>query len=614
MRMLSDQDVTLEKLKNDPQIWMRLATPSSDGDVLRSVFSEEEKPFEKNSAAAMEKIQKLAADGKLYLREFGRSKHFREVKIEGENLKLGDLQEQKLRNVDTDPVLGLLMRFSRRYFNWIGFDGISGWFDKRIKRREALVELDDQYKKEYDTLSKEQKKELKKLRKQEKKELRAQKRLQKAEKEISEARIELQQIRGEEKTAELPLIVQGQEFSKDLLDALPKNVREAAETLFKFAAQQRELERTLKNNSGVMGDPNKLQNQINAPLEHQPVPEGEKFGIQKELNGQDVPPQNERLAAEKQALEGVKNWKERVANALFSHEQGADLKAKYDAVKDNVKESFDYLTGAMVGVLSQNKQSPEKQKQIANGLINGQSLGNENNAVLRAGMEAFTNANNQLKEGKPGAMAQMLADAAVALCKAAKDQRSLSPEQIMTGRMLSNVMAVADENKLRLPLDQQQWADVKGAFTIAQAAQKYYDARQYLGNGNMDTTTEKGREAVRDLLAGNAIDRMLRNNADDNAQLSDIQALLGQGEITVNKLQQMTNNTSARRDITPEQIKNMLDQPDGLTAANMGNRVSTELVDGMMKEQTARRNTKQKERQVDNRLLKEPNLQIGENA
>ena len=119
---------------------------------------------------------------------------------------------------------------------------------------------------------------------------------------------------------------------------------------------------------------------------------------------------------------------------------------------------------------------------------------------------------------------------------------------------------------------------------------------------------------MRDLLAGNAIDRMLRNNADDNAQLSDIQALLGRGEITVNKLQQMTNNTSARRDITPEQIKNMLDQPDGLTAANMGNRVSTELVNDMMKEQTARRNTKQKERLVDNSLLKEPNLQIGENA
>ena len=67
-------EIDLEKLKTDPIMWMRLAMPQKNSDVLGNVFTGKENPFEKDSKAAMEKVKKLASEGKLYMREFGRSR------------------------------------------------------------------------------------------------------------------------------------------------------------------------------------------------------------------------------------------------------------------------------------------------------------------------------------------------------------------------------------------------------------------------------------------------------------------------------------------------------------------------------------------------------------
>ena len=192
----NDQTLDLEKLKTDPKMWMRLATPLDGSNVLKHVFSGTENPFEKNSEAAMEKLRKLAAEGQLYMREFGRSQHFQKVEPEGEKLKLGQQHEMKVSRSYSDPVLGGLMYASRAYFKWIGLESVSKWFDKRLERRNALIEKDKQYDEEYKSLTKEQKKELKQRRSQEKKEAKARQRLEKAEKELAKAREELDQIQG----------------------------------------------------------------------------------------------------------------------------------------------------------------------------------------------------------------------------------------------------------------------------------------------------------------------------------------------------------------------------------------------------------------------------------
>ena len=126
----NEQEFELEKLKKDPDLWKRLCMPLDERGVMCNVFMDGENPFEKNPAGTMEKIQKLAADGKLYLRERGRSRHFNKVNDEKGDLKLGEQIEMKLANRNTDPVLGALMWVSSGYFKWLGFDRIAGWFDK----------------------------------------------------------------------------------------------------------------------------------------------------------------------------------------------------------------------------------------------------------------------------------------------------------------------------------------------------------------------------------------------------------------------------------------------------------------------------------------------------
>ena len=191
-----DQKIDLENLKVDPRMWMRLAMPLDDGNVMGNVFHGKENPFEKDGAAAMERVQKLASEGKLYVRDFGRSRHFHKAELDGDSLKLGEQHEMKLSNRNTDPVLGLLMRASRAYFKWIGLDRVADWFDKRVQQRDAIAELDNQYKSEYQSFSADEKKALNALRKQEKQEAKARTKLEKLEKEVAATRQELDNIRG----------------------------------------------------------------------------------------------------------------------------------------------------------------------------------------------------------------------------------------------------------------------------------------------------------------------------------------------------------------------------------------------------------------------------------
>ena len=188
----NQQGLDLKALKTDPKMWMRLAMPSKNGKYLENVFKDKENPFEKNNQAAVETLEKLAAEGKLYLRDFGRSRHFQKVEKGDDGLKLGAQHEIKLSNSTAGFGLSVLMRLSRAYFKWIGLERISNWFDGRLKRRAELNELNSRYKEEYKSLTKEEKKELKALRKHEKN----LKKLEKFQKEVNKTQQELDEVRG----------------------------------------------------------------------------------------------------------------------------------------------------------------------------------------------------------------------------------------------------------------------------------------------------------------------------------------------------------------------------------------------------------------------------------
>ena len=177
-----EQGLDLEQLKVDPRVWQRLATPLDGSNVLGNVFvDEKENPFQKDPIGSMEKIQSLAAAGKLYLRDLGRSRHFHKVEKDGDNLKLGEKHEMKLSNRNIDLPLSILMWATGKYLRSWGLESIPNWFDKKREERAAINKMEAQYKEEFKSFTKEQKKELKDLRKQEKQEAKQKKQAEKQE-------------------------------------------------------------------------------------------------------------------------------------------------------------------------------------------------------------------------------------------------------------------------------------------------------------------------------------------------------------------------------------------------------------------------------------------------
>ena len=165
-----ENGLDLEQLKIDPRLWLRLATPLDGSNVLGNVFvGEKENPFVKDPNGSMNKIKNLAAEGKLYLRDFARARHFQKVENDGDNLKLGEKHEAKLSNRNIDIFFSVLLWATGKYLRSWGLEWIPNLIDKKREERAEINKLDDKYVEEYNSLTDKQKADLKALRKQEKK-------------------------------------------------------------------------------------------------------------------------------------------------------------------------------------------------------------------------------------------------------------------------------------------------------------------------------------------------------------------------------------------------------------------------------------------------------------
>ena len=130
---------------------------------------------------------------------------------------------------------------------------------------------------------------------------------------------------------------------------------------------------------------------------------------------------------------------------------------------------------------------------------------------------------------------------------------------------------------------------------MSQVAQKYYDARQTLGNGEMNLQTEQGREALKDLLTGNAINTMIQIEVPDGNTISVTHRIMANGLWTETNLTQMTNQYAMKGDIAPGQVQKILEQPDGMEAKKLGGRLGTSMVSAAVDVQKGRNLANQKE-------------------
>ena len=688
----TEQEFDWEKIKTDPRIWMRLATPIDDRNVLGNLFDEEENPFEKDGDAAIEKLKALAADGKLYLREYGRARHFNKVELNGDTPKLVGSYKQTL-NGNTDPIAGLLMRMSRGYFKWIGWNGISGWFDKRLQSRDERIKQDKQAQAEYNSLSKKEKKELKKRLKQEKLEAKAQKKLDKLEqnlgKDTTKGKGEMdapltqppvleseqntlqptllgdkpvqeqqtpwkdnltperpvsQEILGSKKTEktipDFQLAVNGVEYTKDDYNKLPENIKQALDLITAFIAQQKneitnEVQPVTNENeikqenpaidadAPVVGDAeqnldftllqdNPPQQEVNigqmdAPLNQPADLEPEKVSMQKPLVKQEPTSLQQRLAGEAQAMDAVKNWKDLVANSLLSHEEAKPYRDTYQMLKGQDAVGAEYLSGAVFGILTNTTVSRESKQQVMDALLSGRPLGSEHDALIGQGIGAYNHAVEQMTQGNKGTMAELLANSIRELSRQAGRETELSARNVLLGRLMSNAAAMATEHDLELPMTEDEMSVATGAAIMADLSQRYHEAKQYLGKEPMDMTSRDGRRAVRDFMAGRAVESMIEEDHKFGQEIPNTQLIMGGGMWTLKNLLTMTSDTKTRREIKPEQVKAMLEDPKGFTAASIAQNLAKDLVEEAMEVQKLAEEAKDKELQAE-QLLGQPQI------
>lgn len=708
----NQQGLDLKALKTDPKMWMRLAMPSKNGKYLENVFKDKENPFEKNNQAAVETLEKLAAEGKLYLRDFGRSRHFQKVEKGDDGLKLGAQHEIKLSNSTAGFGLSVLMRLSRAYFKWIGLERISNWFDGRLKRRAELNELNSRYKEEYKSLTKEEKKELKALRKHEKN----LKKLENFQKEVNKTQQELDELRGVntkgemdsplsqpptveqkentmqptllgdqpvqqippapplpnqfavkqttqqeipdtkkeeneqgENTRDNKITINGVELTEETAKQFPPQIVEAFKLIQQHInekeakektnqqpvqesqqvvnenkqegplataqtqvveepqvteqvpkTQLTETEQIFSNNPAQLTADKKVPDQeIDSPLKNGADLEPNQVNAQERPKDQAQKDLQERLAAEKDAMDAVQNWKDFVANSLFSHEEGRSAKEFYQNVnKNNEAAGAEYLTGAVFGILSNRSVNPEQKQQVMDALLSGKPLGSENAKLIDDGIAAYNDAIARKTSGSPERLVNMLADSMRELGHQASRETTLSPRLVMIGRLLSNAAQMTNENNLELPIDEDEFSIVKGAGTLADVAQKYHDARQRLGNDLENISSKENRGAVRDLLMGNAVEKMIQQDKRLGQTITNTQMIMGGGLWEVKKLQTYTSDTATRRGIQPEDIQAILKKPNSTKALSIGTKIGNEVVKASMEDYNAAEKAMQKEMEL----------------
>jgi hypothetical protein len=146
----------------------------------------------------------------------------------------------------------------------------------------------------------------------------------------------------------------------------------------------------------------------------------------------------------------------------------------------------------------------------------------------------------------------------------------------MLGRLLSNAAQMANENKLELPLDDDEFKLAQGAATLVDVSANYHKARQFLGKEPMDITSRDGRNAVRDLLMGNAVEKMIQQENNNTQQI------MGDGLWNLKNLRFFTANTATRRGIQSEDIQALLEKPNSTKAFGIGKNTVNEIVQASM--------------------------------
>ena len=664
----NDNLIDLEKLKKDPNLWSRLSVLKGDDDKMEHIFEGEENPFLKDGPAAMEKINKLAEQGKLFVRGYGRASHYQKIEKKGNELKMEEGQYVLKRGAGWDPVGWLLSYLSSSYFRWLGIGFVAKWIDKRRKNRGIEADEKNRERDKYKELSRKEKKELKKALKKEKELEKARKKLEKLEQETQNARKELDQLQGKDtgkdlgemksplsqppvtepdKTSMQPTALgdqppnsqnqlenqkeknfvqekaaeyqfQGTQKTEKTQEKSQPQTRETArqesyqiaqEMTIEYAGRppvkeeqkpeaQPKPEETVnavenKETEAKRQDSDLPKTDMDSPVNNPPDLEKDKVSAQE--RSKDQADLYDRLTAEKQAMDEANNWQDRLLNSMFSRDEDKDIRQLYDShnSKENAEE---FLTGMMCGILSKNYEKTDKRDpQVAEDMVSGKPLSEQNAGLVRSGFSAFTDAIARKSFDNSLRLAEMVANTFRELSRMASQETSLSPRLVTIGRMLTGAAKFATDNELALPLSEEEMCLAKGAATMADIALKYHNARQTLGNGPLDISSEAGRQAVNDLLLGSSVDMMIKEDKRMGQGYTNTQKLMGVEIWSMDKLSGFTKDSPARRSLNEEQVQELLQKPNSLKTMGIVKGVVSDILQASVEDQKEAERSYQKE-------------------
>jgi hypothetical protein len=135
----------------------------------------------------------------------------------------------------------------------------------------------------------------------------------------------------------------------------------------------------------------------------------------------------------------------------------------------------------------------------------------------------------------------------------------------------------------------------KGTATMASIAVKYHEARQSLGNGPLDISSEAGRQAVNDLLMGSSVDMMLKEDKRMGQGYTNTQKLMGVEIWSMDKLSGFTKDSPARRSLNEEQIQELLQKPNSLKSMGIVKGVVSDILQASVEDQKEAERSYQKE-------------------
>ena len=125
------------------------------------------------------------------------------------------------------------------------------------------------------------------------------------------------------------------------------------------------------------------------------------------------------------------------------------------------------------------------------------------------------------------------------------------------------------------------------------------DSEERVLLSNLENISSKeNRGAVRDLLMGNAVEKMIQQDKRLGQTITNTQMIMGKGLWEVKKLQTYTSDTATRRGIQPEDIQAILKKPNSTKALSIGTKIGNEVVKASMEDYNAAEKAMQKEMEL----------------